>query len=110
MIGIASKKDENDEEYVKSEQDYKFETLSADYDKKKRNYCRKTQQNNINPDYQNQMFTNRTILLNPGINYKIREDDICFYISLVKEENYEAQRNKSKLCKWNLLFLILFIV
>ncbi len=44
-------------------------------------------------DYQQQQQlrnenTYRTVLLNPGPNYKIVADDICLYIALVKEENF----------------------
>lgn len=41
--------------------------------------------------------SNKNILLNPGPNYEIEAHDTCFYISLVKEENYNWKA-KSKIC------------
>lgn len=38
---------------------------------------------------------NRIILLNPGPNYEIEAQDICYYISLVKEENYNWKSSKA---------------
>lgn len=34
-------------------------------------------------------MSKRNIQLNPGSQYQIEAQDLCFYISLVKEENYE---------------------
>ncbi len=34
-------------------------------------------------------FSNKDLLINPGIRYIIEADDICVYISLIKEENYD---------------------
>lgn len=42
-------------------------------------------------------ISKRTILLNPGSQYQIEAQDLCFYISLVKEENYEWKASKLKL-------------
>jgi hypothetical protein len=55
---------------------------------------------------------NRYIIINPGPDYKILSQDLCFYISLVKEENYDWKLAKSKLCRiifsiWNILFWLL---
>lgn len=44
-------------------------------------------------------FFNKHILLNPGPNYEIEPHDTCFYISLVKEENYNWKAARVKLCK-----------
>lgn len=41
----------------------------------------------------------KQILLNPGPNYFIEPQDLCFYISQVKEENYNWKAVKSKICK-----------
>lgn len=43
---------------------------------------------------------NRFIMINPGPDYKIMSQDLCFYISLVKEENYDWKQAKAKLCKF----------
>ena len=50
-------------------------------------------------DEQRKESFNRTIMINPGPDYKIQSQDLCFYISLVKEENYDWKTAKSKLCK-----------
>ncbi len=42
-------------------------------------------------------MSKRTILLNPGSNYQIESQDLCFYISLLKEENYEWKISKIKI-------------
>ncbi|CAF0855636.1 unnamed protein product, partial [Brachionus calyciflorus] len=42
-------------------------------------------------------FLNKYILLNPGPSYEIEPNDICFYISLVKEENYNWKAARLKL-------------
>jgi hypothetical protein len=47
-------------------------------------------------------MSKRTILLNPGSQYQIEAQDLCFYISLVKEENYEFKTSKFS---YYLLFL-----
>ena len=44
-------------------------------------------------------FLNKYILLNPGPNYEIESHDICIYISLVKEENYNWKAARLKICK-----------
>lgn len=46
------------------------------------------------------VFANRTVLLNPGSSYKIEADDLCLYIALVKEENYNFKEYKYKNCKY----------
>lgn len=38
----------------------------------------------------------RTIVINPGNEYCLQTDDICFYISLTKEERYEWKNLKPK--------------
>ena len=44
-------------------------------------------------------MSKRTIQLNPGSQYQIEAQDLCFYISLVKEENYEFKTSKTlRLC------------
>ena len=40
----------------------------------------------------------KSILLNPGPDYLIEPQDQCFYISQVKEENYNWKIAKSKIC------------
>jgi hypothetical protein len=39
------------------------------------------------------------MLLNPGPSYKIRENDLCLYIALVKEENFNFKESRYKTCK-----------
>ena len=39
-------------------------------------------------------FTNRDLLINPGVKYIIKPDDICIYASLFKEENYDFKDAK----------------
>ena len=34
-------------------------------------------------------FSNRDLLINPGSKYLIEPDDICIYMSIKKEENYD---------------------
>ncbi len=46
----------------------------------------------------------QNILLNPGSNYFIEPNDTCFYISLVKEENYDWKNFKFRPCNYNLIF------
>lgn len=41
---------------------------------------------------------NKTILLNPGPDYLIQPQDHCFYISQVKEENYNWKVARTKIC------------
>lgn len=48
---------------------------------------------------QSNMFADRTILLNPGPNYKIDANDLCLYIALIKEENFNFKEAK-KVCKY----------
>ncbi len=43
-------------------------------------------------------YSNKNILLNPGPDYLIQPQDICFYISIVKEENYNWKAAKLKIC------------
>ncbi len=57
-----------------------------------------------NIDEQKKMLSNSNIYLNPGNNYKIQADDVCFYISLIKEENFEMKVNKQKICMFNRIF------
>jgi hypothetical protein len=40
-------------------------------------------------------MSKRIIQLNPGSQYQIEAQDLCFYISLVKEENYEFKTRKN---------------
>ncbi len=54
-------------------------------------------------------FSNEYIQLNPGPNYEIEPNDLCFYISLVKEENYDWKEARNRLsnsyyffCRFNL--------
>lgn len=44
---------------------------------------------------------NRCILLNPEPFYEIEAGDICYYISLVKEENYNWKGKQAKSCIFN---------
>ncbi len=53
---------------------------------------------------QKNMLSNSNIYLNPGNNYKILADDVCFYISLVKEENFEMKVIKQKTCMFSRIF------
>jgi hypothetical protein len=39
------------------------------------------------------------IFINPGPNYQIKGNDSCFYISLVKEENFDTKLLKMKIRK-----------
>lgn len=55
-------------------------------------------QPNTNKNQNANIFNNKYILLNPGPNYEIEPHDTCFYISLVKEENYNWKAAKSKIC------------
>ena len=45
------------------------------------------------------------MLLNPGPDYELEAQDTCFYISLVKEENYDWKISRTKICKLILHFL-----
>lgn len=40
-------------------------------------------------------FMNCNVIINPGSRYFIQPDDICIYISLVKEENYDWKNAKT---------------
>ncbi len=40
-------------------------------------------------------MSKRTILLNPGSTYQIESQDLCLYISLLKEENYDWKTSRS---------------
>ena len=51
--------------------------------------------NNNDSIEKKKVLNKREIILNPGANYQIKSDDICFYISLVKEENFEMKQLKS---------------
>ena len=44
-------------------------------------------------------MSKRIIQLNPGSQYQIEAQDLCFYISLVKEENYEFKTRKTSFSK-----------
>jgi hypothetical protein len=46
-------------------------------------------------------FVNKYILLNPGPEYEIDGQDLCFYVSLVKEENYIWKEARTKICNQN---------
>ena len=46
------------------------------------------------PSDENLDFTNRELLINPGNKYIIDEDDICVFISLVREEEYDFKTSK----------------
>lgn len=56
---------------------------------------------NSDEQFVEQGFYKPEIYLNPGTNYQIKPNDTCFYISLVKEENYELKLFKLKICKQN---------
>lgn len=43
----------------------------------------------------NMSLHSKSILLNPGAHYEIEAQDICYYISLVKEENYNWKGSKA---------------
>ncbi len=70
-----------------------------------------SQQHEKNPSFSSS--SNEYIVLNPGPNYDLVPDDICLYISLVKEENYDWIEAKARLCintnfEFNLKLLISF--
>ena len=44
-------------------------------------------------------FANKYVVLNPGPGYEIEPQDVCIYISLVKEENYNWKAARTKICK-----------
>ena len=48
------------------------------------------------------------MLLNPGPDYELEAQDTCFYISLVKEENYDWKISRTKICKLILHFIVFF--
>jgi hypothetical protein len=48
------------------------------------------------------------MLLNPGPDYELEAQDTCFYISLVKEENYDWKISRTKICKFIWHFFVLF--
>ena len=54
----------------------------------------------INMENGNINVPNKNILLNPGSDYELDEEDQCFYISLVKEENYDWKNSRAKICKF----------
>ncbi len=58
------------------------------------------QQKEKNPSFSSS--SNEYIVLNPGPNYDLEPNDICLYISLVKEENYDWKEAKARLCKFSL--------
>lgn len=63
-----------------------------------------------NPNQSSNIYTNRNILLNPGPGYKIKEDDLCLYIALVKEENLNFKDYRFKNCKQQISTVILKII
>jgi hypothetical protein len=40
-----------------------------------------------------------SMILNPGIEYLLQSDDVCIYISLVKEQNFDWKNMKSVISK-----------
>ena len=39
-------------------------------------------------------FIDRNVVINPGSEYSLKPDDICLYISQIKEENYDWKMSK----------------
>ena len=46
------------------------------------------------------IIASMNMLLNPGPDYELEAQDTCFYISLVKEENYDWKNCRTKICKF----------
>jgi len=49
--------------------------------------------------------SNKSLLLNPGPSYLLEPTDLCFYISLVKEENYNWKEARLADCILDFLLL-----
>ena len=63
----------------------------------------------MNNQQERRSLIKRQICVNPGPNYLLQANDTCFYISLVKEENFETILLKMKIRKsvwgcWGLNF------
>ena len=43
-------------------------------------------------------FSSKYVLLNPGPNYEIESNDVCLYMSIVKEENFNWKAARTKIC------------
>jgi len=73
-------------------------THNSSFFSKKNDFAHSNQ--SVNIDMNNNNTATMNMLLNPGPDYELEAQDTCFYISLVKEENYDWRNCRTKICKF----------
>jgi hypothetical protein len=89
LIGIGRRADKNRVSFSTCS----VSSTGGDYSNNSQN-----EDNNNSSLPQQTNYINRNILINPGPDYIIDSDDECFYMSLIKEENYTMKISRTHTC------------